>query len=243
VAEKLEMIKRILRFTRSAVLIVFGIIIFTWAGIWIWFAWDMPDARAALKTDVPACELVSTKPIEFTQLHIDALAAVEFPEGLNPPLLPSIRALLTPLVWGISGRLFHRGLDASTSLARILLVDFFPPERTIQHQLRLIVFADMIEAQLGEKEIGEALLARTYFGKKAIGLTCAAALHYRKKVDELSLAQFAMLVGLIRSPSSYDPTKLPDRAIARRNQVLDVWAQRGLSTAVDIERAKLEPIQ
>jgi hypothetical protein len=237
------MIKRILRFIRSAMLVTVGLIISIWAGIWIWLAWDLPDARAALNTDVPACEAVSTKSTEFKQWHLDALAAVEFPDGLNPPLWPSVRALLTPVIWGISGRLFHRGRDASTTLAGILLGQTSPPERTVKRSIVQIVFADMIEMQLSEKDIGEAFLARTYFGKRAIGLGCAAASHYGKEVDVLSLAQFAMLIGRLKSPTTYDPIRSPERAIVRRNAVLDIWAQRGLASAPDVERAKLEPIQ
>jgi hypothetical protein len=236
------MIKRILRFIRSAMLVTVGLIISIWAGIWIWLAWDLPDARAALNTDAPACEADSIKPDKFTQLHLDALAAVEFPDGINPWLLPSVRVLLTPLNAVTGWRLFHRQKDASTSLAGILLTQMLPPERSLKRQFQQIIVADFIEMQLSEKEIGEALLARMYFGKKAVGLNCAAASQYGKEVDEMSLAQLAMLIGRLKSPTTYDPILSPESAIARRNAVLDIWAQGGLASATDVERAKLDPI-
>lgn len=81
-----------------------------------------------------------------------------------------------------------------------------------------------------------------YFDDDVYGAENAAHHYFGKNASQLSISEGALLVGLIRGPSYFSPFKHPDRALARRNDVLDAMAQRGDLTREAAEAAKAMPL-
>ncbi len=98
---------------------------------------------------------------------------------------------------------------------------FLGNERTYVRKLREIFLALQIEHQLSKQEILELYLNKIYLGNRAYGVGAAAAVYYGVSVDELDLAQIAMIAGLPKAPSRFNPVVNPDRAVLRRNYVLN----------------------
>ena len=83
------------------------------------------------------------------------------------------------------------------------------------------------EEEHSKKEILEQYLNTVYFGANAYGAEAAAKTYYNKSAEELTLAESAMLAGIINLPGAYDPFNDPESAIARRNVVLDSMLEYG----------------
>jgi len=81
-----------------------------------------------------------------------------------------------------------------------------------------------------------------YFGNGVVGIEAASAYYFRKHSYELSIQDAALLASLISSPSYYSPKTHPDRALVRRNLVIDRMAQSGVIGAAEGEAAKRTPV-
>lgn len=94
------------------------------------------------------------------------------------------------------------------------------------------VMALLLEYRYDKSEILEAYLNEIYLGqngdKSINGLGLASAYYFGRSVEQLKLEQIALLVGIIKGPSYYDPRRFPERALNRRNQVLDMLKEQGV---------------
>lgn len=97
---------------------------------------------------------------------------------------------------------------------------FLSNERTYVRKLREIFLALQIEHELSKDEILELYLNKIYLGNRAYGVGAAADVYYGLSVDELSVSQVAMIAGLPKAPSRFNPIINPGRALVRRNYVL-----------------------
>jgi penicillin-binding protein 1A len=97
---------------------------------------------------------------------------------------------------------------------------FLNRERTFSRKLREVLLAFKIEKTLSKDEILALYLNQNYMGNRAYGVSAAAQTYYGKRLDQLELPQLAMLAGLYKAPSSYNPVANPERARKRRNYVL-----------------------
>lgn len=97
---------------------------------------------------------------------------------------------------------------------------FLGNERTYVRKLREIFLALQIEHELSKDEILELYLNKIYLGNRAYGVGAAADVYYGLGVDELSISQIAMIAGLPKAPSRFNPIINPERALLRRNYVL-----------------------
>jgi membrane peptidoglycan carboxypeptidase len=93
---------------------------------------------------------------------------------------------------------------------------------TVQRKIDDIVYARQLTRQLTKDQILDGCLNTVYFGAQAYGIEAASQRYYSIPASRLNLAQAAMLVALVESPSNYDPLTNPTLAIAIRNQVLHV---------------------
>jgi membrane peptidoglycan carboxypeptidase len=84
-----------------------------------------------------------------------------------------------------------------------------------------------LERRFTTNQLLDIYLNRAYFGPGVYGIESAAERYLAKPASQLSLAEAALLVGLIRSPSMFSPLAHPDRALARRNEVIDAMVKRG----------------
>jgi len=115
------------------------------------------------------------------------------------------------------GKKKQGGSTITMQLARNL---FLTSEKTIRRKLLEIVLAVRIERELSKKQIMKFYLNKIYLGKQAYGVQAAANIYYGKNVDKLSIAQTAMIAGLPKAPSNYNPIANPKRALFRRDYVL-----------------------
>lgn len=104
-------------------------------------------------------------------------------------------------------------------------------ERTMARKLEEIALAIWLEARLSKSDILELYLNRVYLGGGAYGVDAAARRYYGKSARRLSLAEAALLAGLLKAPSRYSPLSSPDAATARGVLVLAQMRQAGFITA------------
>src|SRR5690554_96296 len=97
---------------------------------------------------------------------------------------------------------------------------FLSRDRTFIRKFNEILLALQIERELNKEQIFELYLNKIYLGNRAYVIAAAAQVYYDKPVNELSLAQMAMLAGLPKAPSAYNPLADPERAMIRRNWIL-----------------------
>jgi len=97
---------------------------------------------------------------------------------------------------------------------------FLSRDRTFIRKFNEILLAVQIERELDKNRILELYLNKIYLGNRAYGIAAAAQVYYNKPVNELSLAQMAMLAGLPKAPSAYNPLANPQRALIRRDWIL-----------------------
>lgn len=97
---------------------------------------------------------------------------------------------------------------------------FLSSQRTFSRKFTEILLAQNIEDALSKEEIFELYVNKIYLGQRAYGIGAAAEVYYSKNVNQLSLAEIAMIAGLPKAPSKYNPVVNPSRALARRNWIL-----------------------
>jgi penicillin-binding protein 1A len=97
---------------------------------------------------------------------------------------------------------------------------FLSSEKKFSRKFTELLLAKRIEDSLSKEEILELYLNKIYLGQRAYGIGAAAEIYYSKTVDELTLAEMAMIAGLPKAPSRYNPVVNPERAMIRRDWIL-----------------------
>jgi membrane peptidoglycan carboxypeptidase len=110
-------------------------------------------------------------------------------------------------------------------------------EQSAARKAREARLALAVEEQLSKDEILERYLNIAYFGAGAYGIGTASQRYFSKPVEELTLAESALLAGLVQSPSAYDPLRNPARAKERRDTVLRRMAELGTVPQADVDAA------
>ncbi|MET8148228.1 transglycosylase domain-containing protein [Actinoplanes sp. NPDC049668] len=117
-------------------------------------------------------------------------------------------------------------------------------EQTTARKLREMRLALELEKRISKAEILEKYLNSAYFGHRAYGIFAAAEVFFSKKPKDLTLTEAALLAGLVKAPSAYDPaTNDQTAATERRNYVIDQMVKIGSITAAQAATAKRTPIQ
>ena len=119
---------------------------------------------------------------------------------------------------------------------------YLSSEKTFTRKFTEILLALHIEQELTKKDILELYVNKIYLGKRAYGVESAAQVYYGKSIQELSLAQLAMIAGLPQAPSAANPINNPERAIYRRNYVLARMFTSNFITQEEFDEAGSEPI-
>src|SRR4029079_13494126 len=116
-----------------------------------------------------------------------------------------------------AGQVKEGGSTITQQYVKNVLLD---PKQPVHRKLREAVMAMQIERTHTKEAILEGYLNRIYFGNGAYGVQSAAQLYFAKPASALTLAEGALLAGLIQAPEGYDPYTVPDAALARRQVVL-----------------------
>ncbi|WP_211229970.1 transglycosylase domain-containing protein [Desulfovirgula thermocuniculi] len=119
---------------------------------------------------------------------------------------------------------------------------FLSPSRTFKRKIQEVFLAIQLERHYAKDEILTFYLNRIYFGEGAWGIGTAAKTYFDKRVEDLTLAEAALLAGLVRAPSYYNPFENPEGALARRNTVLKQMEECGFSTPEQVAKAQAEPL-
>ncbi|MGH3989386.1 MAG: penicillin-binding protein, partial [Pseudonocardiaceae bacterium] len=115
-------------------------------------------------------------------------------------------------------------------------------ESSPARKLREIRVALQLEKQLSKDEILARYLNIVFFGHNAYGVASAARTYFNTTPDRLSIAQAALLAGMVRSTSTYDPVDQPEQALARRNVVIAEMLNVGSITSEQASLAMAEPL-
>jgi len=119
---------------------------------------------------------------------------------------------------------------------------FLTRDRTFARKFNEILLSFQIEKELDKQTILELYLNKIYLGNRAYGLAAASQVYYGKPVDQLNLAQMAMLAGLPKAPSAYNPLANPERARIRRDWILGRMAELGYITEEQRDEARSQPL-
>ena len=180
-------------------------------------------------------------PLERMPDHlIDALLATEdrrFFKHWGVNLLSLCRALWVSF-W--SGERIKATSTITQQLARTL---FLTPERTIARKIKEILTSMKIERNYSKEEILEMYLNQCYFGKGAYGIQAAALRYFNKNVEDLSISECAILIGIPKNPSRYSPIDHPQLAQLRRNVVLNAMRDFKRISAELADSLKMLPLE
>ena len=136
----------------------------------------------------------------------------------------------------------HASQGASTITQQLARNFFLSPERTLTRKIKEAFLAIRIEQMMTKDEILELYLNKIYLGYRAYGVGSAAQVYFGKNVDQLTLGEMAVIAGLPKAPSTFNPLYSHDRALARRNTVLARMLDEKYITQQQYDTARAEPL-
>ncbi len=131
---------------------------------------------------------------------------------------------------------------ASTITQQLIKLSHLTSEKTLERKVQEAILALELEAQYSKDEILEMYLNYVYFGGGAYGIESAAWRYFGIHASELTVAQGALLAGIVKSPSNYAPHLDPEASVKRRDLVLSLMAENGFLTEEKAQEAMAEPL-
>jgi penicillin-binding protein 1A len=170
----------------------------------------------------------------------NAIVAVEDADfwkhlGVNPWRVPG--AALANLR---SGR---RGQGASTLTMQLSRLLFLTPEKTPERKIKEVFLAFQIEKNFTKEEIFALYCNRVYFGHGNYGVEAASQFFFGKTAGELTLPEAALIAGLPQNPSRLSPLDNAERAVARRNHVIDRMVEERYASEAEADAARAAPLE
>ncbi len=210
----------------------------------LWFARDLPrpeDAVAAVRRPSLSLEdragqtFASFGDIVGEPLHLsdlppylpEAAVAVEDRRFWSHPGIDPVGLARAAWVNLTSGRVVQGGSTITQQVAKTL---FLTNARTLRRKVQEVLLTLWLEHRFSKREILEIWLNRVYLGSGAWGVDAAARVYFGVSARHVSLWQAAMLAGLPRAPSRFNPRADPDAAVARTKQVLAAMVEDGVLT-------------
>lgn len=160
-------------------------------------------------------------PVRFEQVpepFIQAFLAAEDDGFLHHHGVDPKGLLRAALELAQSGQIQTGGSTITMQVAKNI---FLSSERVFSRKLNEILLALQIERHLNKQEIFELYINKIYLGHRAYGIEAAAQVYYGRSIDDLSLAEMAMIAGLPKAPSRYNPISNRERATVRRDWILE----------------------
>ncbi len=232
---------------RRIILAVIGLFVLLVA----WLAWTAPLGRALEPLDQPALVLLDAegrpfarrgdlkeKPVEVAKLPphvVDAVLSTEdrrFYDHIGIDFQGLGRALLTNLQ---AGGIVQGGSTITQQLAK---TSFLTHERNLRRKAQEMIIALWLETWLTKDEILSRYLSSVYFGEGAYGLRAASRTYFDREPENLTVAQAAMLAGIIKAPSAMAPSRHLKRAQERSKIVLQAMVDNGKLTAREASRVR-----
>ncbi len=248
---------RILKFLLLSCLALFSSVLLALSGTFLYLSPNLPSVETlrSVRMQVPLRiysddgKLIAEfgemrrSPIRFEDIpqdFINALLAAEddnFAEhyGVDPKSLMRAAAQLIQ-----SGRIQTGGSTITMQVAKNF---FLSSERSFARKANEILLALQIERALSKNEILELYVNKIYLGNRAYGIEAAAQVYYGRSISQLSLAEMAMIAGLPKAPSRYNPVVNPERAKIRRDWILSRLHELGRIDRARYEAALAEPVE
>jgi penicillin-binding protein 1A len=135
-----------------------------------------------------------------------------------------------------------KGQGGSTITMQVARNFFLSRERTYSRKINEILLSLKIEDELSKEEILSLYLNKIFLGHRSYGVAAAAQVYYGQELSELSLPQYAMIAGLPKAPSAYNPVTNPERAMLRRNYVLRRMQELNFINDEQFEEASNAPV-
>lgn len=175
---------------------------------------------------------------EIPQQLVQAFIAAEDDSFLEHNGVDFNGLLRASIQLALTGKKKQGGSTITMQVTRNFLLS---NEKTFTRKLKEIILALKIENEYSKDQILELYLNQIFMGHRAYGVAAAAQTYYGKPLAELTLAEQAMLAGLPKAPSAYNPITNVDRALQRRNYVLRRMAELGYITQQAADYAENEP--
>ena len=251
--------KRLANKPRTLTIGIVGVafVLLTLAGWFVWFAYDittgLPD-KSALRglgdmaqsttlydaNDSPAFTIFKEQRLEIPLERmspnlIKAVISVEDQRFYDHSGVDLLRVAAAVLRNVQEGRRAEGGSTITQQLAR---QSFLSRDKTYRRKLKEVILAAHMEHAYSKKEILELYLNKVYLGDGFYGVEAASRGYFGKSASDLTIDEAALLAGLIQSPSNYTPTVFLDRAIARRNIVLQTMVGSGAINQSQYEHAR-----
>ena len=151
-------------------------------------------------------------------------------------------------VWGVAraaiGNVMAGGVQsgASTITQQVAKNFYLSSERSFTRKFNEALLAYKIEQSLSKDKILELYFNQIYLGQRAYGFASAAQIYFNKNVNDLTLAEAAMLAGLPKAPSAYNPIVNPERAKLRQTYILNNMLEEGMITLQQRDQALKEEL-
>jgi penicillin-binding protein 1A len=204
---------------------------------WFWFySRDLPDTAMLARFTPETTSSVSDPCLTGARVAIpyenigtdlrNALSAAEGGEDSPDEMSDAIQGFSDP----------RDGLPAlSFQISRTM---FCKPSKAATRDLAELRFAAQLERRFTRRQLFTIAANRYSFGDGLVGVQAASRYYFHKDPADLSLAEAALLAGLVRAPASFSPVRHPDRAKQRRNDVLDAMVKAHSLAASDAESAR-----
>ncbi len=169
----------------------------------------------------------------------DAVLAIEdsrFYEHGGVDYLGVVRA-------GLANFVESRSQGASTITMQLARNFYLSTEKTFTRKIYEILLALKIESRLSKQKILEIYMNQIYLGQRAYGFAAASETYFGKPLKDISIAEAAMLAGLPKAPSAYNPIANPRRATVRQLYIIDRMLENGFITEAERETARAQPMK
>ncbi len=203
-------------------------------GVYLYLSPDLPSIETLkeVKLQVPLRVYSADKKLisEFGEMKRSPLKFSEIPQPMVNAILsaednryfehPGVdyQGILRAVVnLALTGKKSQGGSTITMQVARNF---FLSSEKTYLRKVNEIFLAFKIENELTKEEILELYLNKIYLGHRSYGIAAAAQVYYGKTIDQLNIAEIAMIAGLPKAPSRFNPITNSQRAVTRRNYVL-----------------------
>ena len=180
-------------------------------------------------------------PITYDEIPtplMQALLATEDKNFFTNPGIDIFGLARATLILATTG---HKTQGGSTITMQVARNFFLSSKKTYSRKLNEILLAIKIDRALSKQEILQLYFNKIFLGKRAYGFAAAAQIYYGKSLAQLDLAEYAMLAGLPKAPSSDNPINNPKRALERRNHVLSRMLELSYITAAQYKEASAQP--
>lgn len=225
-------------------------------GMYLYIAPSLPDMNSLQKASVEKPLQVYSKDQVLIAEYGDKLSIPVQYKDIPPDMIHAFLAAEDSAFFehsGVSFKSLGRAVSetvsgssqtgGSTITMQVAKNYYLTPERTLRRKLTEIFLARKIEENLTKPEILSLYVNKIFLGKNAYGIQAAARIYYDKSLNQLTLAEKAMIAGLPKAPSRYNPVANPERALERRNWILGRMLQLGYIQQQQYSAAIAEPIQ